>query len=522
MNSIVPLKRHMTLFLLFILVALISHSGNVGNIFAGENDRGRSWHEDVRFRDIARPERAEGEVSMSERTQALIESLLTAEQIRKSSDFLSASDAWGSLGPFAPAGPEPPSMPRPEKTMHLEIPDDARGSGTADDPYVDVISAFLEQFQFEPHDIEDYRGRPDKEEISTYMEGLNYEPVTVIVPAGYYQESFETRSSPLTRVSETTAGIDVPPGIRLEAEEPGKAVLRPRIEEGERGSLVQLHPRSALIGFVLDASELAFEVDERHVGAISAHHQAVIAGNHIRHFSNQGITAAGNRGRAGSFVIVHDNIIEWVGGSGISSHSDWLIQDNQIRYAGVLRSTGGGGDDGIIPRWGVGGRIINNLVVLSRRPYGRHVISGQASHDMLFAGNISVAIGSTRNNIGLSDGSHRNVLVGNLALTTGDPTDRAIQAGISVNGYATLISHNVSIGSVRAFRAIGREDETPPVISYNYAEYSKPDHWSSAGDFHRGSHFEAENNEINKLEEFLPEPNFEEFGFFEGSNWSND
>ncbi len=507
-------KRHFSLFLLFILVGLISYAGNADDIFANDNRPGL-WHEDERFADYDRPENVDDMVSATERTMGYVEAMLGrgTERMGKVVSLLGHANAWGSLGPHAPAGPEAPSLPRPEKTVRLEIPDGAEGEGTADDPYVDVISGYLEQFQFEPHDVEGYRGYPDREEIAEYMARLDYEPVTIIVPPGHYIESFETRSSPLTRVSDTTAGINVPPGVWLAAETAGETVIRPRVSDDERGSLIQLHPRAGLTGFVLDGSDMPFEVDKMQVSAVSAHHEAVIAGNHIRRFNRNGVSAAGNRGRAGSYVIVHDNIIEWVGRSGISSQSHWLIQDNQIRYAGVLRSTGGGGDDGIIPRWGDGGRIINNLVILSRRPHARHVISAQSSHNQLVAGNVSVVETNEegrgmRNNIQFSDGAHHNWFVGNLAISAGGASAPAIQS-VAANGYGNVAEFNASIHNPQGFRMRGREDQPLCWIRHNYAEYRR-------NGIHRSSYYEAYDNELINARHIdsVPVIDPEKFGFF--------
>lgn len=473
------------------------------------------WHREPLFAGLERPRAVAETLSLSVATRGLLESLLSDEQWAKTQAVLTAPDAWGSLGPHAPAGPAAPRLPRPESVVRLEIPADAAGSGTAADPYVDVIGAFLSRYAFAPHAIEGYRSYPDPAALDDYLAGLDYQPQTVLVPAGWYRETATALESPLTRVSRRNTCLEVPPGIRLEAA--GPVVLQPAVAEGESAVLVHLNIGSGLVGFTLDGSVVpGFEPrPATRVTAVEASHRAFVAGNHIHDFTHRGIDAAGNRGRAGAFVSVHDNIIERIGMSGISSQSRWLIQDNQIRHAGILRPTGGGGDDGIIPRWGVAGLILNNLVILERRPHARHVISGQAAHDHLIAGNISIAVGPTRNNIGLSDGSHRNRLIGNLALTTGDATSTASQAGISVNGYGTIIQHNVSLGSIRAFRPLGREGRPLPLVSDNYAEYSKPRHWSSAADFHRaGGHFEARDNEIRAQAAPLPDPEPEKFGFF--------
>lgn len=458
---------------------------------------------------------AESAVVMSRETRALLESMLNEAQMEALEATLSAEAAWGSLGPHPTGERRGLPVDEPGREIVLTIGAEVEGSGTAEDPYVDAISGFLaEQFEYEVERIEAYKGYPEAGVVDEYMSALSYEPTVVRVPAGHYRETARVYERPYRFHDEVRVGVDVPPGVWLKGE--GEVVVQPAVEEGEGGALMNLNVRAGLVDVVLDGSTIpGFEPEpETRIHAVTAAHEAVLARNHIHDFTGRGITALGNRGREGSDVVVVDNIIETIGYSGISSQSRWLIRDNQIRYAGVLRPSGGGGDDGIIPRWGVEGEIVNNLVILERRPHARHVLSSQASRGVLYAGNISIAFGPTRNNIGLSDGAHENRLIGNVALTTGDPSDSAIQAGISVNGYGSVIRHNVSIGSVRAFRAIGRDDEALPMVSDNYAEYSKPGGWSSSGDFHRARLYEAERNTIKALEAHLPRPEVEAFGFF--------
>ena len=497
---------------------------------SAEADKPGSWRQAERFSHVEGPmrERVDGlELSMISEIRAYLTDMLGPKRMQKIDQIMSPMHAWGSLGPHAPAGPEPPDgmFAKPGNSVRLEIPEDAAGSGTAEDPFVDVISGFLKQYDFRHHKIEEYystarnRGYPDRKDVSAYIQSLAYEPVRVILPAGHYHESLKRHDSPLTRQSEFRTGINVPPRIWLEAEERGKTVIQPAIDpkgERERGSLLHLHPRAGLIGCVLDGStEPDFEPDERYINAVTAHHEAVIAQNEIRRFTNAGIRAAGSRGRAGAYVTVYDNLIEWVGGSGVRSQSRWIIQDNQIRYAGVLRSAGGGGDDGIIPGYADGGLILNNLVILSKRPHGRHVISGHVADNVLVAGNVSVVERredgtGLRNNIFFSDGSHDNWFVGNLAVATGRGASPAIQS-VGANGYGNIIEYNASINNPMGFRAMGREDQPLCYIRHNYAEYIRKG-------IHRSSQYEAYDNEMHRIQRPIPLINPEEYGFFQESS----
>ncbi len=447
-----------------------------------------------------------GKVQMSEAVRDMLESVLSAEQMDAVINTLSAPDAWGSLGPAPTGEPEPLSITEPDKKLRLSIPDNVSGSGTAEDPYIDVLSGFLEQFEYEPTSIEAYQSYPDMDAIEGYMGALDYEPVTVIVPPGHYRETAAVQDSPHRHYDQRVICVDVPPGIWLKAD--GEVVVHPDVEEGTRGSLINLNIKSGLIGFRLDGSSVpGFEPEpDTRVTGVKAAHKAVIADCHIHDFTNHGILAAGNRGRAASYVNVSNNIIETIGYSGIRGQSGWVIRDNQIRYAGLLRPTGGGGDDAIIPVWSQGGKVVNNLVIMERRPHGRHVISGQQPEGCLVAGNISIVEGSLRNNIGFSDGAHYNRFVGNLSLGTGTSESR-IQAGISINGYGNVLEYNVSIGNPRAFRTRGREGQKENIIRKNYGEYT-------LGGIHRSSFYSEEDNILRRISEAPAPPDPDAFGFF--------
>ncbi len=496
----------------------------IASVFGGE-DTSRvpgPWHTEEHLKWVAGPEVSE-EVSMTEDTRAFIGSILTAGQMEKSLEVLSATDAWGSLGPNAPAGPGRPDVPRPEKSVRLDIPDDAEGDGSADDPWRGVLADFFEGFEFEDHEIETYGFYPDAEQLDEYLEALDYDPVMVRLPAGYYSEW----------------ALTVPPGVWLAGE--GEVTVSPAVPEGEmRGTLVELQIGSGLENVRLDGSNIpGFHFgDEAVPGRLESspdnpvhgvvmNHGAWVLECEIRNFTHSGIRAAGGRGRRGSHGAVVGNIIENIGYSGISAQSRWLIQDNQMRHCGYLRPTGAGGDDPIIPRWGIETAIINNLVINGRSEIdamlGRHVISGQSSHRCLVAGNVSIADGSQRNNIQFSDGSHKNRFVGNLTIATGRSSS-GIQAGVASNGFGNIIEYNVSILNPQGFRPgaatgfilrIDLDPDDPPqgYFRYNYAEYR-------SNLLHRmRDTYETKDNEGSRDRRTVLElPNPEDYGFFRSVN----
>ncbi len=456
----------------------------------------------------------EPQLQMSEQTRSFLDSILDANQRQALQRTLTAADTWGSLGPHPTGGPEPLPVDPPEQRLDLSIADDAQGTGTAEDPYVNVISNFLARFDYDPIAIEAYQSYPDQNQIDRYMTSLAYAPKRLVIPPGHYRETMKTQDSPHRHYEQRIVALDVPPGIWLEGD--GQVVIEPDVDEGTVGTLVNLNIHAALVNVVLDGSGIpGFEPrPQTRINGVKAAHHAVIADNHIHRFTHRGITAAGNRGRAGSNVIVSNNLIEDIGYSGISSQSRWIVRDNQIRYAGALRAHGGA-DDGIIPRHGIEGKIVNNLVVLAPRPNARHVISGQVAHDVLVAGNITIAQGSVRNNIGFSDGSHRNRILANVILGMGE-SDSAIQAAVSMNGYGNVITNNFAAGNPRAFRATGQQDQPLNRIAENYAEYV-------ASAIHRSRYYEAADNDMRQTgtrrgDRFispLPIVELERFGYFQ-------
>lgn len=493
------------------------------------------WHELERFAHVPRPAQGE-EVSMSDEVRAFLESVLSDTRMAAVAGTLAHSDAWGSLGPGAPAGPGRPALPRPAETRTLELPEPGggHGSGTAADPWRGVIGGYLSAYEFRAHRIRapfDRRseGFPTETRwpsldslVQDYLDGLEYTPYHLEIPAGYYQESTVT----------------VPPGFWLEAA--GRVVIRPELVDGEVSSpLIHLGIRSGLEGFVLNADNVPSfntEVFPCELGnnehlrvpsgerltAVLCEHGAYVVDNHIRNFTHSGILAAGSRGREGSYVHVLGNVIENIGYSGIRTQSRWLVMDNHVRHCGYLRPSGAGGDDGIIVSYAFETAVVNNIVIGGRgdadRAAARHVLSGQMPVYSLVAGNISIADGATRNNVGFSDGTHYNYFIGNLVLGTGSQEGWSIQAGFSVNGYGNTITHNAVIDNFRGFRTGSRwDEETANLIRNNYFEYRR--RGVSGGGIHRsgtrGVHYVEEDNDWNysrraKVELGAPE----DFGLF--------
>ena len=450
-----------------------------------------AWHEEDHFHWVTGPEWRKS-VSMTDKTRAFLESMLSEEQIEKTVEVLSHDEAWGALGPNAPAGPPRPEIPRPERTIKLEMPAPGveHGSGTADDPWRGVLADFLADYDFEPHGMKAYWEYPNQQALDDYLAGLDYGTVAVVVPGGHYRE-WE---------------LDVPPGVWLVGT--GSVRIEPEVPEDAdetSGSLMTLHPGAGIYNLELNGEGIpGFFFDERavpgkleeypeyRVNAVNMHHRAAVVECHIRNFTMSGISAAGGRGRKGSYGLVLGSMIENMGRSGISAQSRWLIQDNQLRHCGYLRPSGTGGDDTIIPRWGVETAIINNLVINGRDhqvgKQGRHVISGQSSHRCLVAGNVSISDGNMRNNIQFSDGSHENRFVGNLSIATGTGASN-IQAGIGNNGHGSVIEYNVSLMNEQGFRGRRKEPkkrdellvphrrnyprDPTSYFRYNYAEYRR-------------------------------------------------
>ena len=454
-------------------------------------------------------------VAMSGATRGLLQQMLDERQFGAAMETLAAPGGWGSLGPEPEGRVHSLDARAPERVVELEIPDSVRGDGSADDPYVGAISRFLERFDYAPISLPAYEGMVDLAPLRDYGEGLSYEPTIVRIPPGHYREPVSEFGRPYRQQGTLRAGLDVPPRVWLWAED--GVVVDAGAQIPEKGALVFLNIGAGLVNFELDgkAGEHFTPKPRLRFSAVIAAHGATAAFNRIHDFTVMGICAAGSRGREGSRVQAVGNVIERIGWSGISAQSGWLVRDNQIRNAGVLRPHGGGGDDGIIIRWGIETKVINNLVLLEQNPHGRHVISGQVCDNNLVAGNVSIAIGPTRLNIGFSDGSHQNRFIGNAVLATGKPyRGSKIQAGIHVNGNGSVIRNNAVLGTTRAFRPYGSNSDKPGRVIDNYAEFSWPHANRSPGAFHRAKNYESKGNKIRQLDSPLPRPEAEKFGFF--------
>ncbi len=431
------------------------------------------------------------EVAMADSVRMLLREILDEnrwEAMR--SALMSGEDPWGSLGPAPDGNPTPLSVKPPAKTVDLAIPDNAEGSGTPDDPYRNLIQSFLDAFTFPAHDItpspsthraqrgEAPLGVYDSGEIDAYLKTLAYAPLTIRIPAGHYRESSIGRPDGIA--------VHLPPGIWLRGK--GTVVIEPEVETATRNILIAQHPRSGLVNLTLDGSRTddfvpgpnaPFEgpMPETRVTAVRASHESVIADCHIRGFTDMGINRAGGHSWG---VMVCNNVIEHIGFSGISAGSKWLIRDNRIRQAGLYR-TGrhNDGDDGIIVRWGEMAHIVNNLIVQKRAPGGRHLFSAQTSDFCLYAGNIGISEGDTRNIFGLADASRYNRVIHNVALCTGgeyatrDPLVKNFIAFlVNGSGGGNQVSHNFSVGTPWAWCAINNRPGSPiNILSHNYGEY---------------------------------------------------
>ncbi len=493
------------------------------------------WHELERYAHITRPEKGD-EVSMSDEVRAFVDSMLSDSRMGAASKTFAHSDAWGSLGPDAPAGPERHELPRPEETRTLDLPEPGgdRGSGTADDPWRGVIGEYLSQYEFtdsraHPNRIRarfDRRAEgfptetqwPSLDSLTQdYMGELDYSPYLLEIPAGHYIESTVT----------------VPPGFWLKAD--GRVVIRPELGEGGVSSpLIDLHIRSGLEGAVLNADNVpSFRTDVfpcelrdneelrvrsgESLTAVLCGHGAYVVDNHIKNFTHSGIRGAGTRGNKGSYVHVLGNVIENIGYSGIRTQLRWLVMDNHVRHCGYLRPSGAGGDDGIIVSESFETVVVNNIIIGGRgdaeRAAARHVLSGQRPVYSFVAGNISIADGATRNNVGFSDGAHYNFFIGNLVLGTGSQEGWSIQAGFSLNGYGNTVEYNAVFDNSRGARTGSRwDEETANLIRNNYFEYRRGGIHRSGS---RGVHYIETGNNWNRFREAKAELNPpEDFGLF--------
>lgn len=339
---------------------------------------------------------AHGELLMSAETRALLEQHLGAEQIASVEATLGAAGQQ-SLGPLAEHGI---AIDLPERTVTADVTLAERGSGVAGDPWVGAIEANL--------------GDLDP-------------PATLLLPEGHYQ----------------VAGLELPAGVVLKAQTAGAVLIAEPgfgADAAGRIPLISLAGASGLVGVEIDGSP-----STQAVGAYVAEGSgAIVSGCHI-HDMRDGTGVYG----PGTGATVAGNLIETIGYSGVRNGSDWTVAHNTIRFAGIDREGGGGGDDGIIPNTRTtGSRILNNLVISQKRPNGRHTIATQVSHENLFAGNLCVCLGRLRGGMVLADGSDRNELVGNVVLGVPDPaTGERANMGIHLNGNENTVRGNAVIGT---------------------------------------------------------------------------
>lgn len=336
------------------------------------------------------------QVQMTDHSRTVLQTCLDAEQIAAIETTL---DAVGqeSLGPMAAHGVE---IELPERTVTADATLAERGSGILGDPWVGAIEANLADLD---------------------------PPATLLLPEGHYQ----------------VAGLEVPSGVVLKAEMGGVVLIaRPEFGADAQGRipLISLASESGLVGVEIDGGS-----SRRAIAAYVAEGSgATISDCHI-HDMRDGMGVYG----PGTGATVVGNLIETIGYSGIRNGSNWTIAHNTIRFAGIDRPDGGGGDDGIIPNTRTtGSRILNNLVIAQKRPNGRHAIATQVSHENLFAGNLCVCLGLLRGGIVLADDSDRNVLTGNVVVGVPDPaTGERANMGIHLNGDENVVRGNAVIGT---------------------------------------------------------------------------
>ena len=391
-------------------------------------------------------------VTAAPEVEALLRKFLGAEQL--------AGIGWAfrnvgktTLGPQPPTDAQAERMAGPEKAVQLEIGDGIAGAGTPGDPHIGAIAAFLEK-----------------------LEETN---VTVAVPSGHYVEW----------------GLEVPEGVRLAGG--NEAVLRvpEAAEDRSEGRLLvaSVGKGSALTGFELDGRPAT----ERRIDAVRVAGDgdgAVVANNHIHHFTGQGVNgAARSRHEAADDVLVFGNRIEYLGFSGVRARSHWTVAGNRIRHTGILRTGGmGGGGDGIITTAHQRDAVFeNNLIVHSRRPdpkavFGlsgeewrgkdisnnaRHGLATQKSEGIIMRGNLVVALNGVRMAVALADESNRNEVVGNVFLQLLAPgAEGTTWLCIVANGAENRIAGNAILGFENAFNM--NERKRPERIYGNVAEHN--------------------------------------------------
>ena len=379
-----------------------------------------------------RPAEAAGEVlrlarvvRMVDESQTLVSTHLTAKQLRAIERTLPKVGQM-TLGP-QPLTEEEMELVDGPPGREVELAPAAStggGDGTRESPYVGAIADALRT--------------------------IGAEPATLIVPAGTYQEM----------------DLVVPEGTRLRAER-GAVLVPPADVEAtpdDKRRIVNLSSNSAIVGFEIDGSAAKALTA---VWVLEGAEAAVVAANHIYDIPGRhGVSGDGT----GALVI--SNLIERTGRSGIRAGSDWLVRNNVVRYAGIDREGGGGGDDGIIANAATTGtRIENNLVISAKRPNGRHALANQSADDITMTGNLCILEGRVRGGIVLADYSSGNHIAGNVVICI---PDQGLRSGLGILAFGSdnIIEGNVVIG-VEFGCSIVKERSENNTVRSNYTEGSR-------------------------------------------------
>ncbi|MCF7838446.1 MAG: right-handed parallel beta-helix repeat-containing protein [Candidatus Marinimicrobia bacterium] len=298
-----------------------------------------------------------------------------------------------SVGPRHPTPEEQALMAGPTNVTPVQLYPLPPGDGSEQNPFVDALSDFLAT-------------NPQR-------------PMKLMVPPGYYEEN----------------NLQLGSNVWLIAQ--GIVIIKPSVAVLDNLSTAQptvsLDSGSGLIGL-----ELAGHSHSNALGIYVAAgaQDVVIAQNIVRDMGHNGITG----GHAQS-VYVLENYVENIGRSGIRCLSGWIVKNNMVCDAGVTRP---GGDDGIITSARtLDALVLNNLVVSTRAPEGRHAIATQASTNVVIQGNLCLVEGYLRGGIVLADYSNDNIVSGNVVIN--DPV--GTQLGIHVFGKRNLFTGNAVVGS---------------------------------------------------------------------------
>ncbi len=347
------------------------------------------------------PAQAAGQVLMSAETRQFLNQNLSKQQVQAVHVSL-PTVGQNSLGPqpLTPgehtliAGPSASAVTLDPRTVGVA------GDGSAANPYVGAIAAALAKM----------RG------------GARM----VVVPAGVYEE----------------LELSIPAGTWLRGE-PGTVLVPPAgvtyTPPDGRTRIVHVGAGSGLVGFEIDGSR-ATGVTGVYVPEDSD--GAVIATNTIHDIPDRhGIAGVGTN------ATVIGNLIERTGRSGVRTGSGWLVRNNVVRYAGIDRPDGGGGDDGIIAGGDTTGTMIeNNHVVSAKKPNGRHAIATQSALGTKIRGNLCILEGQVRGGIVLSDRSSGNLVTGNVIICVPKAGARTA-LGILGFGSENVFEGNVVVGT---------------------------------------------------------------------------